>query len=116
MHLVNKIQRLFVYGTLAPGNPNHEVMESISGSWEPASLKGRLIEEGWGAAMGSPGIYPTPDGEEVEGFVFSSENLADHWARLDAFEGKGYKRMLVTVRVNRTLDVEANVYALDRDA
>ena len=113
---MNKTQRLFVYGTLAPGRANHEVMKGISGSWEAATLRGSLLEEGWGAAMGCPGIVPTPDGEEVEGFVFSSEQLADYWPKLDAFEGEGYKRVSVPVRINGTHDVEANVYTLNRDA
>ena len=110
------MQRLFVYGTLAPGRANHKVLKNIPGVWEAATLRGTLLQEGWGAAMGYPGIIPSEDGDEVEGFVFSSAHLADHWSRLDAFEGEGYERVSVTVRVNGTHDVEAFVYALKRDA
>ncbi len=66
--------------------------------------------------MGCPGIVPTEDGDEVEGFVFSSAHLMDLWPMLDEFEGEGYERVSVTVRVNGTHDVEAYVYALNRDA
>ena len=107
------MQRLFVYGTLAPGRVNHRVLESIPGSWETATLRGTLLQEGWGVAMGYPGIVPAEDGEEVEGFVFSSVYLADHWPRLDEFEGEGYQRVSVTVRVNGIHNVEAYVYALN---
>ena len=110
------MQRLFVYGTLAPGRANHRILENIPGTWEEATLRGTLIQAGWGVAMGYPGIVPTEDGEEVEGFVFSSEHLADHWPGLDEFEGEGYERVSVTVRVNGVHDVEAYVYALNRDA
>jgi len=110
------MQRLFVYGTLAPGRANHNVLESISGSWEAATLKGTLLQEGWGAAMGCPGIVPTEDGGEVEGFVLSSAHLADHWPMLDELEGDGYERVAVKVKVNGTHEVEAYVYALNRDA
>ena len=83
-------------------------------------LKGTLVQEGWGAAMGCPGIIPADNGAqdatEVEGFVFTSAQLADHWSMLDEFEGEGYKRVLVTVRVNGPHEVEAYAYALDRDA
>jgi len=110
------MQRLFVYGTLAPGRANHKVLSSIPGSWEAATLKGTLLQEGWGAAMGCPGIIPTEDGDVVAGYVFSSEHLADHWPRLDALEGGEYERVSVTVRVGGTHDIEAYVYALNRDA
>ena len=111
-----KMQRLFVYGSLAPGRANHKVLKEIPGSWEAATLRGNLVEEGWGVKMGFPGIIPTDDGNEVNGFVFSSKFLTDHWSTLDDFEGEGYERITVTVRVNETCDVEAYVYALNRDA
>ena len=109
------MQRLFIYGTLAPGRANHKVMEGISGTWEKATLRGVLLQDGWGAEMGFPGIIPSEDGEEVEGFVFSSESLEDHWSMLDEFEGEGYERVLVTVRVGGAQDIEAYVYALNRE-
>lgn len=48
--------RLFVYGTLAPGRPNEHVLADVEGTWEPATVKGTLLQEGWGAAAGYPGI------------------------------------------------------------
>ena len=109
------MQRLFVYGTLAPGRANHGILKDIPGSWESATLRGTLLQEGWGADMGYPGIVPTEEGDEVEGFLFSSDYLADHWPKLDEFEGEGYERVPVTVRVNRTKHIAAFVYALKRD-
>ena len=109
------MQRLFVYGTLAPGRANHGVLQDIHGSWQPATLKGRLLDEGWGASMGCPGIVPDANGDEVAGYVLASEQLEAHWSRLDAFEGEGYTRVPVTVRIDETLEVEAYVYALKRD-
>jgi len=40
------MERLFIYGTLAPGRPNHHVVEDIPGNWEEATLKGTLLNEG----------------------------------------------------------------------
>jgi hypothetical protein len=39
-------------------------------------VNGTLRAEGWGAAMGYPGIDLNEQGGEVEGFLFSSENLS----------------------------------------
>ena len=104
--------RLFVYGTLAPGRPNHHVLADVPGSWEPAVLRGTLRNEGWGAALGSPGIVPSPQGDEVEGFVLTSATLDAHWTTLDAFEGEGYERVEVSVRLADGEEVHAFVYAL----
>ncbi|MEM7561619.1 MAG: gamma-glutamylcyclotransferase family protein [Pseudomonadota bacterium] len=109
------MEKLFVYGTLAPGRPNHDVMEKIPGHWEAATLKGELLNEGWGAEQGCPGIVPSDTGEEVEGFVFSSEHLAEHWSMLDDYEGSGYKRVPVIVKMSNGETTEAYVYALNRD-
>lgn len=106
------LERLFVYGTLAPGRPNEHVLAAVPGRWEPATVRGRLYPEGWGAAAGYPGIVLAEDGDEVRGLVFSSVALATHWARLDAFEGPGYQRVPVTARLADGTLVEAQVYQL----
>lgn len=106
------LERLFVYGTLAPGRPNEHVLSAIGGSWEPATVNGTLRPEGWGAAMGYPGIDLDEQGGEVEGFLFSSENLSGHWAALDEFEGEAYKRVLAEVRLKDGRTVDAHIYTL----
>ena len=106
------IERLFVYGTLAPGRPNEHVLSEVEGSWEAASVTGSLRQEGWGAAMGYPGIDLDEHGDEVQGFLFSSEKLSDHWAKLDALEGKSYKRVLTAVKLKGNSTVDAYIYTL----
>ncbi len=105
-------ERLFVYGTLAPGRPNAHVLADIPGTWEPASVTGTLLQEGWGAAVGYPGIVLDELGGEVHGFIFSSEALASHWARLDAFEGDGYERVITMATLGDGTVVKAHIYAL----
>ena len=104
--------RLFVYGTLAPGRPNEHVLAVLSGRWEPASVRGMLLQEGWGAAIGYPGIVLKETGEQIEGLLFTSEELPRHWDRLDAFEGEGYERVLTTVTLANARTLEAFVYQL----
>lgn len=104
--------RLFVYGTLAPGRPNEHVLAHVPGEWEPATVTGTLLQKGWGAAVGYPGIVLDEHGGEVEGLLFSSESLAEHWARLDGFEGEGYERVLTTVKLKDGTAVDAYIYRL----
>lgn len=106
------IERLFVYGTLAPGRPNEHMLADISGNWEPATVTGTLLQEGWGAAAGYPGIILDEHGDEVHGLVFSSEALSKHWARLDEFEGEGYERVVTAARLQDGKTVEAYIYRL----
>ena len=106
------IQRLFVYGTLAPGRANAHILADVPGTWERARVVGRLIPEGWGAAAGYPAIVLDEQGGDVEGLLFTSESLADHWARLDEFEGEGYERVLTTAQLANGMRIEAYVYAL----
>ncbi len=106
------MDRFFVYGTLAPGRPNGHILEGVAGTWEAATVRGTLVQEGWGAAVGYPGIVLSADGGEVAGFVFSSPELAAHWARLDAFEGDGYARVLTDATLADGSVVRAHIYAL----
>ena len=104
--------RLFVYGTLAPGRPNAHVLAEVSGTWEPATVRGTLLHEGWGASVGYPGIVLDELGNEVHGFIFSSEELSAHWARLDEFEGDGYDRVVTTAALSDGTVVRAHIYTL----
>ncbi len=108
------IQRLFVYGSLAPGRPNEHLLKEIGGSWEPSSVQGTLYPEGWGATLGYPALVLDERGSDVEGFLFSSDKLEEHWAKLDEFEGEGYERVLTTVKLKGKSTVDAYVYVLKR--
>jgi gamma-glutamylcyclotransferase (GGCT)/AIG2-like uncharacterized protein YtfP len=93
--------RLATYGTLAPGRPNHHQLAALNGVWSMGTIRGRLVEEGWGAALGYPAlVLDAGQDEEVEavpGHLFTSPDLPAHWARLDAFEGAEYRRSNVMV-------------------
>jgi len=106
------VKRLFVYGSLGPGRPNEHVLAAIGGTWQVASVMGTLRQEGWGAAMGYPGIQLDKEGCEVRGLLFSSEKLTEHWAALDEFEGASYLRVQTTVKLEDNTTVAAYIYAL----
>jgi len=65
-----------------------------------------------GAELGYPGIDLDENGEEVEGFLFVSQNLSGHWANLDKFESDAYKRVLTKVQVEDGSVVDAYIYTL----
>ena len=104
--------RLFVYGTLAPGRPNAHVLEGVTGTWEAATVRGRLLPKGWGAAAGFPGIVLDEGAPEVPGLLFTSEELGESWEHLDKFEGDGYERVLTPVQCEDGREVQAHVYVL----
>ncbi|VXB34821.1 gamma-glutamylcyclotransferase family protein [Nocardioides sp. AX2bis] len=103
--------RLFVYGTLAPGQLNEHVLAGIPGRWEPGAVTGRLVDEGWGAASGYRSVVLETAGEPVRGSVLTSPALLDHWSRLDEFEGEGYERVPAEVALADGSWVTAQVYA-----
>ncbi|NER81984.1 MAG: gamma-glutamylcyclotransferase [Leptolyngbya sp. SIO1D8] len=106
------MERLFIYGTLQPGGPNEHVLTAIGGEWEPAVIKGNLMEAGWGASMGYPGLILDDRGNDVQGHVFASSNLSAKWADLDAFEGEEYERIVAPVTLLTGEQVQAHVYVL----
>lgn len=79
--------RLATYGTLAPGRSNAHMLAKIDGQWSVGTVRGHLVEKGWGAALGFPGII------------------------LDAFEGDGYRRVPVAVNAGDD-QVTASIYVL----
>ena len=101
---------LFVYGTLAPGRPNQHVLADVPGHWQAAEVSGTLLPHGWGAALGYPAIRLDDGADVVEGFLFTSDHLDEHWERLDDFEGVGYKRVSTEVHLLAGGNTEAFIY------
>jgi gamma-glutamylcyclotransferase (GGCT)/AIG2-like uncharacterized protein YtfP len=111
---------LAVYGTLAPGQPNHHVVEPFGGEWTDGLIEGDLLPEGWAADLGYPGFRPRDGGEAVAVQVLSATLLATAWPTLDRFEGPRYQRILVPIfstelgpgqAGERPLHTVANLYA-----
>jgi gamma-glutamylcyclotransferase (GGCT)/AIG2-like uncharacterized protein YtfP len=103
--------RLAVYGTLRPGEANHHMLADLPGTWERGTVRGRLHRTGWGMTFGFPALIWDPGAPPVPVQVLTSRELPAHWARLDAFEGNAYRRVVVPVRIGAD-SVLANVYVL----
>ncbi len=87
-------RHFLIYGSLAPGGPNHQKLAEIAGSWTRGWLNGELVASGWGASLGYPALCWNASGPRVEAWLLRSEDLPLHWDNLDAFEGPGYLRLL----------------------
>jgi gamma-glutamylcyclotransferase (GGCT)/AIG2-like uncharacterized protein YtfP len=107
---------LAVYGTLAPGRSNHHMVAPLGGTWTEGVVEGDLSPVGWGATLGYSAFRPRAGGAAVAVHVLTSAGLPGAWARLDAFEGPEYRRILVPVldaeaAGERRLATVANLYA-----
>ncbi|HEX6041360.1 gamma-glutamylcyclotransferase family protein [Longimicrobium sp.] len=107
---------LAVYGTLAPGEPNHHVVAPLGGDWTDGVIEGNLVPVGWGATLGYPAFRPRIGGADVAVKVLRAPALPAAWPELDRFEGPGYRRILVPVLTSdakgeRRLHAVANLYA-----
>ncbi|MEM6711793.1 MAG: gamma-glutamylcyclotransferase family protein [Pseudomonadota bacterium] len=102
--------RLATYGTLAPGRPNYAQVEPIGGTWRTGHVRGRLIDAGWGANVGYPGMIADQDGDPIAVHILEAVALPDHWARLDAFEGPGYRRITVPATLEDGSIIDVSIY------
>lgn len=108
------LERLFVYGTLAPGRLNEHILGNVPGTWEEGSVRGHLLQQGWGADRGYPGIVVDPSAARVQGFMLTSDALTSEWERLDDFEGSEYERVVAQVELVVGGVVAAFIYQLKR--
>jgi gamma-glutamylcyclotransferase (GGCT)/AIG2-like uncharacterized protein YtfP len=109
-------ETLAVYGTLAPGQPNHHVVAPLGGRWTDGVIEGDLCPTGWGATLGYPAFRPRAGGPTVAVKVLAAPALAAAWPDLDRFEGAEYRRILMPVfspgpADERRLYTVANLYA-----
>ncbi len=96
-----------------PNCPNAYVLEDIVGKFVPATVKGKLIDAGWSAGMGYPGIRLEMGNDTIHGFLFYSDNLINHWEKLDIFEGEEFIRMpVVATRDDNEMEIETFIYTL----
>jgi gamma-glutamylcyclotransferase (GGCT)/AIG2-like uncharacterized protein YtfP len=96
-------QILAVYGTLAPGQPNHWVVQSFGGHWSKAWVRGIALQD-----QGYPVFIDDPHAPEFEVDVLKSSMI--DWDALDAFEGENYRRILVRLRGGAE-SFTGNIYA-----
>ncbi len=104
--------RLATYGTLAPGRVNNDQLADLTGYWRQGTVRGRLVEAGWGAELGYPGLILDPSGQAIEVYIFESSELPNHWLRLDELEGAGYRRVVTQV-CTVDGDLDASIYVID---
>ena len=103
--------RLATYGSLAPGQTNHRQLDALRGTWRKGTVRGRLVDAGWGSSIGFPGLVLDDEDFEVPVAVLESFDLPRPWDRLDEFEGDGYRRVIAKVAVGGE-QIEAYIYAL----
>jgi gamma-glutamylcyclotransferase (GGCT)/AIG2-like uncharacterized protein YtfP len=106
---------IIVYGTLAPNKPNHSKIEHINGRWSKGIIKGKLVEEGWGAELGYFGFKHSSidEQENIEAYILFSDELINNWTYLDEFEGNGYRRMLAKFELENGEFGVGNIYAIN---
>lgn len=107
---------LIIYGTLAPGRPNHGVVEHIRGTWQKGMVRGKLEEEGWGADLGFNGfVFAQPgEQEEINAFILQSDELQENWTALDKFEGEGYRRIFAPYELENGEKGAGYIYAINK--
>lgn len=96
--------RLVVYGSLAPGEANHHLVAGLGGEWRPCVITGTLeIHNGYRI------LRWARDGARIDAQMLISPELPRSWPRLDEFEGRDYRRIVIPAEVGGR-QVLANVY------
>jgi len=91
-------RRLAVYGTLAPGGPNHDLLAGLGGRWERGSVEGEIVRVGWGEDRRLRALVPRRGAGCAAVWLLEADGLTGRWAALDDFEGPAYRRALVVVQ------------------
>ncbi len=103
--------RLATYGSLSPGKLHNDQLDGIDGYWRSGLIRGRLVDAGPGSPIGFPGLVLDAEAFGIPVSLFESRELPAHWSRLDAFEGRDYRRVVATVDADGEL-LNAFVYVL----
>lgn len=110
--LADAARRLVVYGSLAPGRENGHILAPLGGYWTEVTVRGRLIDAGWGAARGFPALGIDRLEEIVPGHCITSIALPEVYDALDHFEGEEFVRLLHPYTTRDGQRGIANIYVL----
>lgn len=98
--------RVFVYGTLMPGELRWPALEQFSVGWERATARGRM----WDSGHGYPAVRFDSGGAAIPGVVvtLSPDRLAEAVATLDAIEEEGslYRRIEIVTSAGSAMTYE----------
>jgi gamma-glutamylcyclotransferase (GGCT)/AIG2-like uncharacterized protein YtfP len=98
--------RLFVYGTLMPGQSRWRVLRAHAVSSEPARVSGYL----WDTGAGYPAAHFDPTGYDIPGVLvtIAPDLLADVIVLLDRVEGEGvlFRRVEVLTSGGKAISYE----------
>lgn len=109
--LFGAAERLIVYGSLAPGRANHHQLASLGGDWIGGWISGDRVLSGWGAELGYPAVRWRAGGERIQAWLLCSAGLPAMWAKLDAFEGAAYQRLLAPFETEAEVVAVGYLYA-----
>ena len=104
-------ERLAVYGTLAPGRPNEQVLADVRGEWSKGWVEGDFVDHSWGASESYPAMRPREGGSRIDVDLFESAELPRLREQLDDFEGDGYERVPIPVHREAHPPVVGHNYA-----
>ena len=93
---------------------NH-LLSSIGGSWEKGTVQGEFIQANEIPGFPYPSVILDDDSSDVNGYLFSSKNLSNHWSRLDKYEGSSYERVMTKVTLDNGKTVDAYIYELKNE-
>ena len=110
--LSDAARRLVVYGSLSPGQENGHILAPLGGYWTEVTVRGRLIDAGWGAPRGFPALGIDRLEEQVPGHCVTSIALPEVYDALDHFEGEEFVRLLHPYTTREGQRGIANIYVL----
>jgi gamma-glutamylcyclotransferase (GGCT)/AIG2-like uncharacterized protein YtfP len=97
-------RRLAVYGSLAPGRPNHSMLAPLGGEWRRGIIEGQIE-----VVDGFEYFKWVTKSNKVVVHILDTDQLRDQWATLDSFEGPLYRRVLCPVEIDEDIAI-VNVY------